>query len=1230
MTALVLVLPTHRSFVAADEPAEPELGGETIPVAIVIQGQDAVSTNFAPEPVQLFGAGGNLTLQLNQPSLLSDTAYYADFVFTVDAPGAYAIWYGGSPPASSDPLQSSYGSPFDIVINDDEPLNVTAETVRAGPIYSVPYRWFKAEFVTLEAGEHRMRVIVDQRRRYDSRYFLYLDRFILVPDGASHADLPDQDELQDEVPTIEDLLILLRDNPTNLDGYVQLANLYSLVGDHINALRYLGRAQILDAGNPEVLQAVARNTLWRGDIDGALGAYWSLVSAAPGRLETFLEAGKIAAWSGFLGASEQYYLAGLSHHPENPLLLVNLGFTYLWWNRPDRAREFFDRAERTARSPEAMLELGAEYRINDDFGREAALYREGLRRFPQSVEIAERLLSALLRQGIAAEAADHRRITEQRLPESADRMERVVRRLQLRDEVISGYEMAVRENPDNLVYRAELAQTFFWIGRRSEGIRVFRNLLAAQTQQSLHGQWSDVEPYGWNALYNALTQFVIRSYLGQIASDTTTLATALQTYRTLENQEGADLAPSRGAITAAAARLTDSIRVVESARNLYAGDITPQMEEARSLDDERSAEIAAIRERLLWDPPVPVITAELNQAGDVIGNRRTGQLLTGLAGIGVELPSLAELNLLIGDGDERTLRGLRNEIPVHMALTARQSGNAAAARTWFGLEDFVVGFGDESVSRPFLVFTELLREPIRSLLGETDSAPPTPQPFNADAAEQLVESARELSGELAIQLRTLEQDGRLFQSILQQSTELALFYMQTNSAPERNRLGELLIDEDDLSGAIVQLELVRAVDPDNLATLYILAQAYRRQGQWRQAQSLLAHIHQRDSTFRNTIALHNEIARQHADDFHGSTSIITEPQRIDMRTTMEYLWRVNSRFSIRGVLETGSVRTKIPDFVEKTDITPEFGFLRRASYQDYAARVGIPLYLRPDRFTLEPVLGVRMYAHNLFYGTRDGSVTADVWDGADLFGSYRVEPEPGLRWTLTGRELFLSGSYRFAPYASVQDTPLQTTQQNRPGIRAHTLRSDLSWNLQARPNPIWSRYSQRTGGAGELITADNQTEGVRYRVSQEFRYGIIRRSEPFTRLGVTAVAEFEDYQGEKSPWFYRPDRIFDTGLRVDWQAYRPIGTEMTWGVSGSVYGGYYQTRLGDDQDDPAIRAVGRLTGELSRRNVSFQLGVSGSRVVGSGNIGKFPDDGGYYDLGLTFAVVGRNFGLLTR
>jgi tetratricopeptide (TPR) repeat protein len=1171
---------------------------------VVVEGQDAVSTNFASEPVQLFGAGGNLALQLNQPALLSDAPYYADFVFLVDQAGEYQLWYGGSLPGADDPFLPSYGSPFTVAIDDQEPLQVTAESVAVGPVYSTPYRWIRIGPVALEEGQHRLRVTVDQRRRYDSRYFLYLDRFVLVrtadTDSPSVAELqlPADEQLRLEPESIEDLLIILREEPNNLEAYIRLAHLYTLVGDHINALRYLSRAQLLDAGNVEVLQLVARNTIWRGDMEGGLTAYWALVSAAPQRIETFLEAGKISAWAGFLGASEQFYLAGLQHHADDPRLLANLAFTYLWWNREDRARELFNRTERLAAGDEDILLLGREYRINSDMAREETLYRAALERLPQSPELAERLLDAVYAQGRAAEAQELRDQLERQIPAAAARFAQIAQRYALRDALIEQYEQAVRDNPRDLGRRADLAQTYFWIGRRQEGIRVFRNLLAARTQQQLHRSWQDGSAPAWLLVQTAHTRYLVREYLPELTRDGAELAAAVQQYRSLQQQEGADLTAPRAAIVELAGRLETMVAAARQALDLQETAVTPEMEAIGQELEERQAELEAVRAQRDWTPPVAALARELGEATDLVGYRRTSRLLTGLLDPQQESEALPEVQVLPVESDQAAREVLHAESPALLVLLGRDAPGATLVRQWFVLEELLTLNQEEPVPaalRNLLVFSELLREPLRS----RSAADPTPVAasawaFDLSAAEALQTAATELVGTLAVAIRTLDTQVSTLRRTMEVGTELAIFYLQTETAPERNRLGQLYIDAGEIDAAVTQLELVRAVDPENLATLFTLAQAYRRLGRWRQARDLLVEIYQRDPGYRNTVALHNEIARQYADEFHGETRLVSEPQRVQSHSVMGYLWRINSRFSVRASLEAGSVRARVPAFYTgEAEGDLSIGVVRRIAYQEYAFRGGLVTSLPGERVTVEPELGVRLLAHNLYYATRQDALVTTAWDGADYFGSYRVEPEPGVRWNWSAGELFHAGTYRFGPHRAANDIPVETVRLERPVYRAHQLAADLSWTLQNRADPFWSRYSQRTGGGADLIYADGGYEGLRFSLQQEFRLGLIRRSEPFTRLGVAATVGYEDFTGEDALWYYQPESVFESGARLDWQLYRPLRADLTWGLAGTFYSGYYQPQFPGDADDSAIRSALQVTAELTRHNIAFPAGALG-------------------------------------
>ena len=66
---------------------------------IFVEGERAVATNFFKEPIKNFGCSGKRSLQLNRSTgLQGGAAFYADYLFYVEEPGTFELWYGGTPP----------------------------------------------------------------------------------------------------------------------------------------------------------------------------------------------------------------------------------------------------------------------------------------------------------------------------------------------------------------------------------------------------------------------------------------------------------------------------------------------------------------------------------------------------------------------------------------------------------------------------------------------------------------------------------------------------------------------------------------------------------------------------------------------------------------------------------------------------------------------------------------------------------------------------------------------------------------------------------------------------------------------------------------------------------------------------------------------------------------------------------------------------------------------------
>nr|MQY76518.1 hypothetical protein [Spirochaeta sp.] len=483
---------TQTEPAAAGRRIEAELPSENTNI-IFIEGEDAVSTNFNKEPILNYGCSGFRTLQLNRSRERQGGAVnYADYVFYVTEPGTYELWYGGTPPGPADDLYPSYSSPFSYILNNQEPEALYREDITVVEEYAPSYFWCLTGDLQLESGDHTIIFEVSEKRRYDSKYFFYLDAFFLVRKEGdmriTGTDLPshfpeDMDNRTIDYPfrTIEDYQIIIRDNADEISAYIELSSIYTLVGDYLNALKYLKRAALIEPENIEVLLLMAKNRIWKGDLTEGLKNYRELLLKVPQRRALWGEAGKIAAWTASYKESIAFFESGLAQFPADPSLVINLGLTHLWAGDVKEADKLFLQAEESAAGEYPLLmELAAVYRINGYPEKAIELYEKITAAFPQKLE-AYLLLET---QYNATGKKQQRDNTVARIEDTFISTEPLLRYLDLfhkkqglKDDLIGKYEARILEEPDNLDLRETLAQTYFWNGDREKGIEEYLNII---------------------------------------------------------------------------------------------------------------------------------------------------------------------------------------------------------------------------------------------------------------------------------------------------------------------------------------------------------------------------------------------------------------------------------------------------------------------------------------------------------------------------------------------------------------------------------------------------------------------------------------------------------------------------------------------------------------------------------------------------------------------------------
>lgn len=1182
---------------------------------IFVEGEDAVSTNFNKEPILNYSCSGSRTLQLNKKQeLQGGVPYYSNFVFYVDEPGTYELWYGGTPPGPEDELLSSYSSPMRFSIDNGEYQNGYRENVNVVEEYAPSYYWNIIGDEELTEGEHSIQFEVSERRRFDSKFYFYLDCFFLVKkvDDARvlGAPLPEvfpenMDDRSIDYPfkTIEEYQIILRDNPDEIKPYIELSLIYTLLGDYLNAIKYLKRAEIYDPQNIDIMLLLAKNRIWRGDINEGLSLYRNLLLQEPDRLDIWAEAGKIAAWTGRYDDSLSFYEAGLEVFPDNFILTVNLGFTYLWSSEERLAENQFKKALETAGSDLEMLKSLAEVFLTNGFPEKAAeVYEEAIKQFPEHLELYLLVQEAYLDYGAKERAEYVKERINLTFPESS-KLSRYLdifyKKQGLKEQVIEEYRQRLAMEPDNLELRGILAEAYFWNGLREEAIKEYLNILINYVFRSFLTM-DENSQFLFELIDNGYVYLEFYQKIANNAKQRTNDIIAAQTayYNAVgayddfqaakQKAEAAGQPVPEGeqevqaAITDSENKLSELVSEANYILEIYYSNYNSYTELAKfitGLQDAYTSEEESFQNLITnigWEWDRTAFIQELNSISDE-GLELADYVLGKIYQI--------EQNYTLAEGKYRKVMETYALSPVNM----------------YGLTQTLLWEEKMEDALPLLQSsgTELKNTmahiPYLTDLVESITVPETYTGYTAtdDDVESILQALREIQIDSPDKVSVIQDNQKILHDLMKNNLIRTIYAFEENTYLLRRELGDFYLSEQEPELAIRQYEQVLAIDPWDLSSVYRLGQVYEWTGDWKQAMENYRKVYNTDPYYENVLSLYNNLARKYAGSLSFDASFLTENSKATFDTQARITHPINTflGWSLRYENEV----------IKRVDIDPSY------MYMYNLVSFGLPVDIYFLNWKLTPWIGLN------FWNELDVTQDSPTPGFSGLFPHIQLDTS-----TTIARYLYIYGTFQWGRYA-------ETIDPENDEVLGFSMEGSALLDFGFTGIYPFKISSLRLFGEADILNDSN----VMYLGGLEYIHGLMQRDNPSIYLALIAKGLYEsskkDPLGPDTPLeYYAPYKNVVAGGGIKGDFWIGLGNERILGINALILASAYLTKVTTDDVTKSFKLESELNFEFINGDSAYSLGAAFSDTYEfSSPLVDFEPDWGYWSLAIKFGFSAK-------
>jgi len=1163
---------------------------------IFLEGESAVSTNFATSPVFNYGCSGFRSLQLiEQNAPYGGQAYFAEYAFYVEEAGDYYFWYGGTPPGPKEDVLPSFASPFRYILDGAEPVRIYREDTAVVEAYTPSYYWMEVGKVTLTKGVHRLRVEVPEKRRYDGRYYFFLDAFFFLR----------EDRLEDELQLAPDLFPrnrldrsvdnpfqsitfyekAIQEDPGNKGAYIVLSMIYSLAGDYLNAIKNLNKAVNLDPEDPYPLLLIAKNRIWNGEVNEGLDVYQQVLTLAPDNPSYWAEAGKVAAWTGKYRESIDFFTRGLENFPDDLNLKVNLGLTYLWMARTDDAETVFTEAEDSAAKDHGRaMDLGSIHTLNGYPQYAVKIYNREIAQSPEYLESYLYLEESYRQMGETEKAEDTiQRVYEtfQESPELSSHMTVYEEKKTMKDGILEDYRTALEEQPDNIPLRQLLAQTYFWNGLQKEAVDESLRILV-------------------NKMYIYLKQFDDRALDLLTLMDRT--AQLLDQYREVQAAYTAQLKNLTAAKSAyekalaAAEKKPEDLELSAQADELGL-DYADQAEMSRIwMDRLTGLELTLEELRETWTVLEPVETNEEEVFRQLLGDSEWSwdRIFTQneLRKVLRDEPFLAGYILgrlaLFAARPEEAVRYLNADV-----FEEDSSARYALYQTYLWKPDKgkqVDMWGSEAD------ILTLYRQHLFDMEAETWEEPEPSGGFYPPGAEE----ADGILSDMADRLKVLP-DERGEIGILMKEMRTALdrklvrqiYYLEQETYLLRYSLGDYYLEMEENLKASRQYDRVLAMDPWNISANYKLGLVSQRYGDWSRAMEQYKKVYYQNPRYENAVYYYNQLARENADVLHFTAQNITDSSRITYHGEASYQSRINTHLGW-GVTYRMDQDKMYRTFDEDGDgeRDPE------KSYRLHSFEVNVPVTLPEWNLVLTPVGG--LYTGNRYFSDGNDPAVVPPPDSPDfgaLMEQQFFKPYGGLSAGWNWRFLDTGASYLY----KIEEDSLFP---GRNLTRSHLLTLQASTYFPFEDKFSFGPVTTRTYGEFQFLSNqnDNPDRNRMGQIVQDASVGFVVSRKPLIRLTANTTLNLEDGTNTSLADYYVPDGVFEAkgGLRGTLSFHNKDYSESAefslWGSGG----GYWTDILDQENVIQAVKLEGQFSAYYVKNAMMFYLIVGGNGTFNEG------------------------------